>query len=298
MLPNFVIIGAQKSASTFIQHCLAEHPEVYMPSGETPFFESPDYEQLTISSLKTIFNGRTEKRVGIKRPSYIGKPEVPCRIQTHLPHAKLVAVLRNPIERAISAYHHYINGSFIPARNVEKGMRQLLDGAYQDKYMRSREIIEFGFYYKYLIQYQYFFERKQLLILLHENILADRLSSVQTIYSFLDVDPHYVPKAINATPQAVLYNIPRLRFLSLRNQFIYYYNPDRTRLFMREDNPIGKAVANIIAAIDDRLLSIVFKNKKPAVSAELKDRLFEIYRGDIERLQSYTGIDLSHWEPS
>ena len=123
MLPNFVIIGAQKSASTFLQVCLSEHPDVFMPPGETPFFESPDYENSDISRLESLFNNRSESKLGIKRPSYIGKPEVPKRIEYHLPDAKLIAVLRNPIDRAVSAYFHYINNGFIPCINLEKGAR-------------------------------------------------------------------------------------------------------------------------------------------------------------------------------
>ena len=45
MLPDFVIIGAQKSASTFMQVCLDDHPDIYLPRGETTFFESPDYRE-------------------------------------------------------------------------------------------------------------------------------------------------------------------------------------------------------------------------------------------------------------
>lgn len=125
MLPNFIIIGAQKSASTFLQACLNDHPDIYMPYGETPFFESPDYERNNIRDLEKIFVDRDEKCIGIKRPTYIGKPEVPERILAHLPNAKLIAVLRNPIDRAISAYFHNINYGFIPAIDVETGSKSL-----------------------------------------------------------------------------------------------------------------------------------------------------------------------------
>ena len=95
-LPDFVIIGAQKSASSFMQLCLADHPDIYIPEGETPFFESPDYEQGDIHEIEELFEGRSEKCLGIKRPNYIGKAEVPNRILKHLPNAKLIAILRNP----------------------------------------------------------------------------------------------------------------------------------------------------------------------------------------------------------
>lgn len=234
MLPNFIIVGAQKSASSFIHACLMEHPEIFMPSEEVSFFESPDYEQKSIEDLKKLFVGRTEKMIGIKRPTYIGKPEVPGRIRIHLPDAKLIAVLRNPIDRAVSAYYHNIKYGFIPGIDIEKGMNLLLDGAYEKTFKRAHEIIDFGFYYKYLKQYQWFFDNDRFIILLYEDIIADKLSAIQKVYSFLDVKSSYVPKAINSRPQAVIYSIPRLHFLSLRNTFLYKYNYDRTRLFVRE----------------------------------------------------------------
>jgi len=157
MLPNFVIIGAQKSASSFLQACLNDHPDIYLPHGETPFFESPDYEQSDIRELQRIFEKRSEKCLGIKRPNYIGKPEVPKRIASHLQNAKLIAVLRNPIDRAISAYYHNIKFEFIPPIDIEIGMRKLIwEPSFSAKYKRSPEIIELGFYCKYLSKYDQF----------------------------------------------------------------------------------------------------------------------------------------------
>lgn len=147
-----------------------------MPNRETPFFESADYETSDKGELESIFEGRTEKCLGIKRPNYIVKAEVPSRIQQDLPDAKLIAVLRNPIERAISAYFHNIKYGFLPPLDIEIGMRKLLlDPSYSLKYKRAPEIIEFGFHYKYLTQYSQYMDNNQLLLFLHEDILMQPL---------------------------------------------------------------------------------------------------------------------------
>ena len=297
MLPNFVVIGAQKSASTFIQECISEHPQVWMPSGEIPIFESPDYEKYGISALQQLFKGKKEEKLGIKRPNYIGKPEVPERIKRHLPEARLIAVLRNPIERAVSAYYHYINYGFIPAIDIEKGMRSILDGAYKDKFKRAHEIIEFGFYYKYLKKYQYFFKKGQILIVFHEEILADKLASIQRVYSFLDLDKEYIPKATESRPQAATYNITRLKLLSMRNLLIYGYNSDRTRLFVKKRNLIGKAIAGLITIIDQMLIAQYFGSKRTTLSKDIEKRLYIVYEEDIHNLQSYIARDLTNWKP-
>jgi hypothetical protein len=297
MLPNFVIIGAQKSASTFLQVCLSEHPEVFMPQDEIPFFESPDYESNDISRLKNLFNNRNENTLGIKRPNYIGKPEVPKRIEFHLPNAKLIAVLRNPIDRAVSAYFHYINYGFIPCVDFEKGMRQLIaQPSYGKQYGRSQEIIEFGFYFKYLNKYEHFLKNRRLLVLLHDEILRNPLESIQKAYRFLDIDPDFTPIALNYRPQSVMYNLARLNLLRIRNRFFYNYNSDRTRLYRKKMNLLGFVIVKFLNTVDGIILARILKNRKPKISIELRKIIYQKYENDIRDLESLIDKDLSGWK--
>jgi hypothetical protein len=298
MLPKFVIIGAQKSASTFIQACLADHPDIYIPHGETPFFESPDYEHSNIKELEKIFEGRSEKCVGIKRPTYLGKPEVPSRIRSHLPDAKLIAVLRNPIDRAISAYFHNINYGFIPPIVLETGMRKVVsDPLYRSKYRRSPEIIEFGYYYKYLSEYSHYMKNNRLLIFLHEDIISKPLESIQKAYDFLGVSKDFIPSSLNSRPQEVLYNLTRLRLITYRNRFIYDYNENRTRLFPRKMTAVDKMIAGAFTILDRKLLSKILPNNKPKVGLELQNILYDLYASDNEALVDFINRDLSAWKP-
>lgn len=297
MLPNFVIIGAQKSATTFMQACLADHPDIFMPHGETTFFESPDYEQSNINDFEKIFERRKEKCTGIKRPSYIGKPEVPSRIQSHLPNAKLIAILRNPVDRAISAYFHNITNGFIPAIDLETGLRKVVsDPLYRTSYKRSPEIIEFGYYYKYLNQYRYYMENKRLLVFLHEDIILKPLECIQKAYDFLGVSSDFIPGSLNSRPQEVLYNLTRLKLMTCRNQFLYDYNEDRTRSIPRKITPVDMIIAGTFTSLDRYLLSLILPNKKPAVSQELREILYELYASDIEALAGFIDRDLSAWK--
>ena len=298
MLPTFVIIGAQKSASSFMQACLADHPDIYIPHGETPFFESPDFEDNNIKQLEKIFKGRTERCLGIKRPNYIGKPEVPARIKTHLPNAKLIAILRNPIDRAISAYFHNINYGFAPPLDVEIGMRKLMtDKSFSSKYKRLPEIIEFGYYHKYLRKYSQYMKNGQLLIFLHEDILSKPLESIQLAYNFLGVSQEFIPDSLSSRPQKVLYNLLRLKLLSHRNKFIYDYNEDRTRLFPKKMTLIDKVFAGFLTILDQKLMSRYLPNNKPNVGLEIRNMLYDLYANDIVSLADFIDRDLSAWKP-
>ena len=296
MLPNFIIIGAQKSASTFLQACLNDHPNIYLPTGETPFFESPDYEMSDIRELAREFQAKHEKRLGIKRPNYIGKPEVPERIVTHLPNAKLLAVLRDPIDRAISAYYHNIKNGFLPVMDIETGMRKLLsEPAFAKKYERSAEIIEFGYYYKYLSKYSHYKQRNQLLTILYEDIVSEPLKTIQKAYRFLEVSHTHIPKTLNLRPQEVVYNLVRLKLLCFRNRFTFAYNQDRTRSFLREMTFTDKLIVRTLTTIDQSLLSKVLTNQTPNLSPSLRKTLCNTYASDIQALESFIDRDLSAW---
>ncbi|MDX8339290.1 sulfotransferase domain-containing protein [Draconibacterium sp. IB214405] len=298
MLPTFVIIGAQKSASTFMQECLSDHSDIFLPHGETPFFESPDYENADIKELSKLFNGRTEKCLGIKRPNYIGKPEVPARIQKHLPNSKLIAVLRNPVDRAISAYFHNVNYGFIPPIDVEIGIRKIISKtSFVSDNKRSSEIIEFGYYYKYLKEYNYFIKNNNLLIFLHEDIISSPLDSIQIAYKYLDVNPNYIPKSLDDRPMKVLYNIHRLKWVVKRNRLLYMYNADKTRLSKKQLKFTDKVLAYSITKFDEKILSLFFPNQKPQISQELKNILYDLYLPDIKKLEKLIDRDLSIWKP-
>ncbi|MGH8658895.1 MAG: hypothetical protein ACREV4_10620 [Gammaproteobacteria bacterium] len=117
---------------------------------ELPFFDDPDYGGSTFEKFSELFTaGKGKQAIGFKRPSYLAKAECPERICRHLPSAKLIAVYRNPIERSVSAYFHYMRGGHIPVRALQ-GMADILDGRYEGVYPAGADIIEYGLYSKHL----------------------------------------------------------------------------------------------------------------------------------------------------
>lgn len=304
MLPNFVIIGAQKSGSTLFLKCLGQHPDVFMPPGEVRFFEDPDYPGDDTRLLEDLFRGvRGEKALGIKRPGYLSRPEVPARLHRHIPDAKLIAILRNPADRAISAYFHLMKCGFIPVRSPEDGMKRLLDGEYQKLFVKSAEILDFGFYHRHLARYLQYFDRNRMLILLFDAVRADPLDAVQQAYRFVDVSAGYVPEALakkgRYNPNPGVYSLARLRILNLRNPFVYIYNADRTRrMSKRRPSVLDRAVSKMVNTADRMVLARVYGSAKPVVSARLRERLYQTYAEDIERLESLLDRPLNGWKPA
>jgi hypothetical protein len=298
MLPNFVVIGAQKSGTTFVLKCLGEHPDVFMPPGETRFFEDPEYLQTDINQFEALFRDVSQKKaVGIKRPDYLAKPECPERIYKHIPEAKLIVILRNPVKRAISAYFYQMQQSFIPIRPIEEGMAKVINGEYRDSYPKSEEIVEYGFYHRHLLRYLNYFDRNQMLIMPFDDFIRNKRESIRKIYRFIGVNDEYMPESIRSRTNPGVYSLTRLRILTIRNPFMYAYNDERTKRYRKQDPQLLDRLINKMVIWTDRLLlAPICDNSKPALSANLTDRLFEIYKEDINRLEGFLGHNLTGWK--
>ena len=293
--PDLIILGAQKSASTFITDALQEHPKICIESDECAIFEDPDFELFDKNFFKNMHcvTSRPQKSglFGIKRPSYIGRPEVPSRIKKYCPNAKLIAILRNPVDRAISAYFHYVNYGFLPLQNPNEGLRKILyDNNFRNKYKRSYEVLEYGLYGKYLSLYKSDELLHKMLVLFHDDITNNSRLELSKIFKYLEVDDISDKVDIENRPQQVVYNIYRLFFLRLRNPFMFEYNRDKTRIYVKK-NKIGRVFSSVIFHLDKMLISKIFV-KKFKVSNEIRNEIYKFYKEDIERLEELVKVEL------
>lgn len=298
MLPNFLIIGAQKAGTSFIHKCMREHPDVFSPVNEIRFFEDPEYQQTDIKQFEALFDQVShETAVGIKRPDYLAKAECPARIHHHLPQVKLILILRNPIERAVSAYFHQMKLGFIPIRSAEEGLSKIVEGKYRELYPKSNEIIDYGFYYRHLIRYLDYFDWKQICIILFNSLRNDPLPALKRVYNFIGVDDQYVPKTLTLKGEhnSGIYSLTRLKWLTLRNPFIYTYNKSRTKVAQKHSHSWRGTISKTITLADDLFLEPFFGNPKPRLSFELKQRLYSLYEDDITKLELLLGQSLDRW---
>lgn len=112
-LPTFIVIGAQKSATRWLMHNLQQHPDVFMLSPEQHFFDHEEPTETAIERYRANFSEwGGQQEVGEVTPGYLfwrNRPDrVAARIDTALPDVKLLAVLRNPVDRALSAFNHHM----------------------------------------------------------------------------------------------------------------------------------------------------------------------------------------------
>ncbi len=108
-LPDFLLIGAQKAGTDSLAHCLRQHPDLLGAAGEISYFSTNKYHRGPGWYRRQLpVRLDPKKRIFEKTPEYIFCPEVPGRIRESLgPDRKFILILRNPVERAWSAWNHY-----------------------------------------------------------------------------------------------------------------------------------------------------------------------------------------------
>ena len=296
MLPDFVIIGAQKAGSTFLLNCLAEHPDIYVHPVEDAYFQDPDYQQTPRDVFERRFEpGRGKAAVGMKRANYLASPECPQRICRDLPDVRLIAVLRDPIERAVSAYFHFMTSGFIPIQPLNHGMRQILDAKVQSKYPAAEFIIDYGLYAKHLRRYLEHFDRDRLLILLFDDLKAHPLSVVKQSYGFLAVDESYKPdRSMGTRPMASITSMPRIKLHNCARPLFIRTNPQRTRNATRR-GPLGWMLRKGFNAVDRLLWARLFKGERPQLDQQIHRGLADRFRPDVGDLEKILNRRLDGW---
>jgi hypothetical protein len=306
--PNFLIIGAAKCGTTALWHYLRHHPEVYMaPTKHTRFFafevEEPDfrgppppmrgpaakntsvpYAITDIDAYHELFSGVAgETAIGEASHSYLYQPSAAERIRDYSPSMKLIAVLRNPTERAFSHHRQMVRDGREPIADFARALAEE-EARIRDRWWPDFHYVQIGLYYAQLKRYFDLFERDQIRVYLYEDLNTRPNSVFQDIYRFLNVDDAFVPEA---TARYNASGMPKSKVLHSSLQKLRRVRPVAQRLLPSEHY--------------NRLLRLgsTLHNKnlvKAKLSPELRRRVIEEYfHQDILELQDLIGRDLSFW---
>lgn len=184
---DFIGIGAQKAGTSWIYACLYEHPEICAPIKEIHFFSRPRFEKGKDWYENHFRKCKEGARKGEFSTSYLYSADAPERIKKLYPEVKLIAVLRNPVERAFSQYRNAIK-----AGHVDEAVTF-------DAYIeREESALAQGEYSKQLKKYLEYFDRNQMLILIYEDSRKDPDAFIESIYTFLGVDTSFKPSMLHS----------------------------------------------------------------------------------------------------
>jgi hypothetical protein len=298
-MPNFFIIGAQKAGTTSLYHYLKQHPQVFMSPVKEPFFFNHEINSegevlkerfggpgrwrkpkfANLKEYRTLFEGVEEEAIGEASVLYICVPGTADRIQRHAPGAKAIALLRNPADRAYSAFLNAVRGGREPLNDFAQALKEEEDRirhnwAYVFRY-RSR-----GYYHEQLKPYYEVFGSERVGVWLYEDLKEDPVGVAQSVFGFLGVEDTFVPNTSSKHNPA---SVPRSEAARLAIRFMNTKLPI-VRQIMPPSSKARKLVQN-------RILT----GESPPLDPEVRAKLMEGYREDILRLQQLIGRDLSAW---
>jgi hypothetical protein len=203
-LPDFLILGAQKAGTTALYAYLRWHPEITGPSFKEVSFFDRHYVRGERWYRAHLPASRSGKIVGEASPSYLFHPLAPERVAQMLPSARLIVLLRNPVDRAFSHYQHeFALGreplSFEDAIDREdERMRgevehMLNDASYFSEAWWNYTYLARGRYAEQLERWFTTFPREQLLVLLTDELASDPAGTYRRVLEFLGVDARELP---------------------------------------------------------------------------------------------------------
>ncbi len=211
VLPDFIIIGAQKSGTSSLYYYLSQHPKI-IPADikEIHFFDggrisNVDQFNEGLARYYAHFPLKSEMKNGNRTfeasPSYLFQPMVPARIQQIVPQVKLIALLRNPTQRAISHYLHNMRKGREPLpilealEQEEARLKPIWEsGNFRDSKFTTYSYKSRGLYQCQLERYLQYFSRDQILILPSERFFADPNACLHQIFEFIGVDSGFYVK--------------------------------------------------------------------------------------------------------
>ncbi|MGH2796046.1 MAG: sulfotransferase [Actinomycetota bacterium] len=273
-LPSFLIVGAAKSGTSSLWHYLREHPDVYVPPRkEINFFDDHNAFAQGVEWYSGLFTDAGDRKaVGEATPSYLTVPEAAERMASLVPDARLVAILRNPVDRA---YSHYLHARYYGLERVTfpeavERERTAPEGAAWPYYLLS------GRYLIHLERLVEHFPREQLLVLLLDDLEQDPAGTFRTLCRHLHIDESVLPKIVGeVTNRYRESRFPRTFGLILKpavwKRIPQRYRPKVARVFTREGREPEP--------IDERT----------------RDELTRYFAEDNRRLGEWLGRDLSIW---
>lgn len=302
-LPDLFIAGAAKAGTTALDEFLRQHPQIEMsPHREPNYFAFPGrrpnlrgpggrpapINQTSIVDFDTyasLFAGIPEDVVaGETSPVYMYMAGTAGRIASRIPHARIVVILRDPVERAISSYGHLLREGrepldLLPALHAEP-RRIAQNWGILWRY------VDVGRYARQLREYLRHFDSDRILLLEHGQFSREPAVVCQKVFRFIGVADDFVP---DTTVRYNVSGVPRHRWLH------DLFNPPpvvRHRIWRLVPRGLRDPLRRFHAKITAGNL------ERHEVSGEARERLRETFEPEVEELQALIGWDLSHWASS
>lgn len=276
MLPNLIIIGAMKSGTTSLHYYLKQHPDIFMSEPkELDFFVAERNWSKGLDWYETHFTESTPIR-GESSTFYSRchlYPGVPERMHSVIPDARLIYVLRDPVDRIPSQYRQRILMG-----NEDRAFVDALEDLNDDNvYLNDSR------YYMQLEQFLPFYPKERILVLSFEELRDQRLATLKKTFQFLGVDDSFTSSAYTEIRNRSVDKLPR-NWLGRQVKRIPF------RRKMRQMLP-----ASMHRWYSDATSVPIPPEKQALFTPELRASVLARLRPDVENLKAFAGRDFSEW---
>lgn len=274
---NFFLAGCQKTGSTWLYRVFTEHPEIFVPNKDAIHYFDINYWRGD-EWYSTWFDGvdSNNKLIVDPTPSYIRDPYAPKRIFDYNKEAKILFIVRNPIDRAFSHYWHLKSRG-----SINYSFEEAIQYSEVGNYDIFNDWIMTGFYYSQINKFLQYFDKNQIFVALYEDLKNQPDVFLQDILKFGEVDFHFKPsiidsvvnKARDSVQPSKLYELPK---------------------------PLKKIIPSSIKRVGYNIINKPrFKEEKTeydlGIKAETKKLLLELFKEENDKLSKLIGKDLSFW---
>lgn len=283
--PNFFIVGAPKCGTTSLAANLAQHPEVFMPSVKEPFYFVRGVRCEDFDEYIALFQGAGgAKAVGEASTGYLVDEDAARRIKEAFPDARIIIILRNPVDMAYSHWRHVT----ISGYETKPFEEAISDG--ERAYRKTAEFkgsvfwwpnflhLEKALYSAQVKRYLDAFGRERVKVLIFEDFVRDQRRHYQELFSFLGVEPSFVPdfRVRNEGGQVRFSALNRVR--DRKYPLLRRLVPVRGRVFLRET-----------------FRRLNTKTGKSEMAPATRRRLEEFFKEDIAGLERLLGREIAAW---
>ncbi len=288
---DFFGIGAARSGTTWLADNLGEHPDVFLPEAKeigyfNRYMQEDDsiesyYHSLPLSWYHNFFKpARPGQLTGEVNPAYLPNENCAQDIHAYNPNARLIAILREPVTRAFSNYLLYLQRGVVPYRSFEEALEK------RPQFLRE------SCYGRMLQRYLDVFPREQILVLFHDDLVAEPAATLHGVQSFLGLSRH-TPEAVGCRRNESLEpRWPGLNRAVNRIRFRLNRGPVLRKLLLPLKVCGITPLAEYILSRNARRSG----GERPALDGQLARSLrADYFREDVKLLESLTGRDLSAW---
>ena len=272
----FFIVGAQKCATSWLYYCLRDHPEIHLPSKKREdIYLGGDLHRKhgTDWYLRHVGEPKNGQEAGDASVDYLFDPRSPVAIEEIAREARIIAVLRDPVERAISAYYWNLRRGNFSNLDSSAGLKRCLETAMAEDSERvtydpeayAINTILRGVYDVQLSRYVETFGPERLFVVPMNKIETAAASILESVYGFLHVDSTYKPSGLHQKRR------PK------QNSYLPFL------LQLERNAPNWHIFNNVIDVANQVACYVGLDRGRPSLSEDVRTALHDYYRDSARR---------------